>query len=136
MFFKVKSVNQKHVLQNSPNNDVSSMYKENRVEYEAIDPDTIILDDGRQNFERIKTDKMDLTSNARPTSSTNGANKVNTYLPETSNINTLEEQLKHGNLMNINFSELESFNELDDDLLDDANTDGYNNVLYDSISRG
>lgn len=70
-FFQVESVAQMHIFGNSPD-EVTSRYYENRVTVLPLDPNLIVLNDGRENWERIKTGEMDIISYSRPTSNTDG----------------------------------------------------------------
>ncbi|NP_001156250.1 uncharacterized protein LOC100166851 precursor [Acyrthosiphon pisum] len=49
---KVHSVAQKHVLENSQD-EVTNIINEDNVHFESLDPDTIVLNDGWNNLERI-----------------------------------------------------------------------------------
>lgn len=59
---------QKHVIQNSPD-EVFSIYDENDVIRESVDPNTIKLNDGSENLRRIQTAGATQTlHNTRPIS--------------------------------------------------------------------
>lgn len=57
---QVESVAQKHMIDNSPD-EVYSIYDEQNVKCESLDPETIKLNDGKDNLERIKAALSDET---------------------------------------------------------------------------
>lgn len=51
-----------------------SINYEKKVTIQPLYPNMIVLNDGKENLERIKTNEMYMTSYSRPTSNTDGNN--------------------------------------------------------------